>query len=435
MLHATTLRTARRGLGPASTRACTLMRSFSASAPARLMDSTILNDSQVQVREAVAELCAGFGDPYWRERDATATYPFEFHRAMADGGWLGIALPERFGGSGLGMLEAAAMMQMVTESGGGFPSAQCTHANVFATQPLSIFGTDEQCSHYIPRIVSGEYRTTFAVTEPDVGLNTLEMKTMATQRPDGQWSIKGQKIWITNAQNAHVMILLARTTPLDQVKKKSEGLSCFIIPVDKEAPGLEMRKIRKMGGNCVDSNQIFFDDYVVPEDSIIGGIKNKDKGFKVILHGMNAERIIIGAEALGIGYAAVGRFLQDDLLTRSSTRPQGTPLSASCSAGQSARTRVLPIRWPTRTCRSTRRRSQSTTQRGSTTSRRRTRASRRSLSAQQPTRQSTSRPRLLTTPPSAPSSRTAAWALRQSLTSSDTTVRAGCPALLPLAAR
>jgi len=269
------------------------------------MDTTILNESQLQVREAVAEVCDRFGDKYWRERDQTQTYPFEFHKAMADGGWLGIALPEKFGGSGLGMMEAAIMMQTITESGGGFPSAQCTHANVFGTQPLGIFGTDAQRAHFIPKIVNGEWRTCFAVTEPNVGLNTLEMKTSATQNPDGTWSINGQKIWITNAQNSQVMILLARTTPLDQLKKKSQGLSLFMIPVDKKAPGIEMRKIRKMGGNCVDSNEIFFDNYIVPKDSIIGGDENKGKGFKMILHGMNSERILIAAEALGIGYAAV----------------------------------------------------------------------------------------------------------------------------------
>lgn len=269
------------------------------------MDTTCLTDSQKDVREAVGAVVSNFPDAYWRERDKTVTYPFEFQKALADGGWFGISLPEKFGGSGLGVSEAAIMMQTITESGAGFPGAQCSHANLYATQPLSIFGTEEQHAKFIPKIVSGEWRTCFAVTEPNVGLNTLEMKTTATKLDDGRWSISGQKIWITNAQNAAVMILLARTKPLEECKKKSEGLSLFIIPVDKNAGGLDMRSIPKMGGKCVDSNEVWFDNYIVPADSVIGGDAAVGKGFKMILHGMNTERILIGAEALGIGYAAL----------------------------------------------------------------------------------------------------------------------------------
>lgn len=287
--------------------ASTSRRAFSASASRRdeLMDMTILSESQREVREEVNKVCANFPDAYWRERDVSHKFPFEFHKAMADGGWLGIALPERFGGSGLGLAEAAVMMQTITESGAGFPGAQSTHGNVYATQPLGIFGTDEQRADLIPKIVQGEYRTCFGVTEPNVGLNTLELKTTATRREDGSWAINGQKTWITCAQEASVMILLARTKALEDCVKKSEGLSLFAIPVDKSAPGLEMRRIKKMGGNAVDSNEVWFDNYIVPAGSVIGGDANIGKGFKIVLHGMNSERVLIGAEAIGIGYAAV----------------------------------------------------------------------------------------------------------------------------------
>ncbi|BEJ11374.1 hypothetical protein CspHIS471_0107960 [Cutaneotrichosporon sp. HIS471] len=282
-------------------------RSFSASSIRReeLMDMTILSESQREVREGVKAVCDNFPDAYWRERDVSHEFPFEFHKAIADGGWLGVALPEKFGGSGLGLAEAAVMMQTITESGAGFPGAQSTHGNVYATQPLGIFGTDEQRSDLIPKIVGGEYRTCFGVTEPNVGLNTLELKTTATRLEDGSWAINGQKTWITCAQNAQVMILLARTKALEDCVKKSEGLTLFAIPVDKTQKGLEMRPIKKMGGNAVDSNEIWFDNYIVPSGSVIGGDANIGKGFKIVLHGMNSERVLIGAEALGIGYAAL----------------------------------------------------------------------------------------------------------------------------------
>lgn len=181
-----------------------------------------------------------------------------------------------------------------------------------------MFGSAEQRAQLIPKIISGEYRSCFGVTEPNAGLNTLELTTTATRLENGDWvsgastclqltfqSIKGQKIWITNAQNAHIMFLLARTTPVDQVKKKSEGLTMFAIPVDKSKNGIAIKAIKKMGGGCVDSNEVWFDDYVVPGDCVIGGEEGIGKGFRIILHGMNSERCLVAAEALGIGYAAL----------------------------------------------------------------------------------------------------------------------------------
>lgn len=222
--------------------------------------------------------------------------------ALAKDGWLGIALPESLGGSGLGISEATMMMQTISESGAGMAGAQAIHANVYATQPLARFGTQEQVESTIPNIISGKWRTCFGVTEPNSGLNTLGLSTTATKQSDGTYLVSGQKIWITCAQVASRMILLARTTPLEQVKKSSEGLSVFCIPLDRSHPGLSMKRIKKMGGRAVDANEVFFDNYPIPSNSLVGDV---NKGFKVILHGMNAERCLLAGEALGLGYAAL----------------------------------------------------------------------------------------------------------------------------------
>ncbi|KAM0244675.1 hypothetical protein ACHAP5_006018 [Fusarium lateritium] len=261
-------------------------------------------ENQLMVRNAVSQICSEFPNTYWQEHDQEEKDPKEFHAALAKAGWLGIALPESLGGSDLGISEATMMMQTIAESGAGMAGAQSIHANVYATQPLAKFGSKEQLETTIPKIVSGEYRVCFGVTEPNAGLDTLRLETVAKENSDGSYSVTGQKIWITCAQVASKMILLARTTPIDQVKKPSEGLSLFCIDLDRSQPGLEMRKIKKMGGRAVDANEVFFDNYQIPSSSLIG---EKDKGFKMILHGMNAERCLLAGEALGLGYAALSR--------------------------------------------------------------------------------------------------------------------------------
>ncbi|KAK0662721.1 Acyl-CoA dehydrogenase [Lasiodiplodia hormozganensis] len=282
---------------------------FSTTAAARrmnsLMDTTILTETQHAVREGVASVCARFPSSYWQERDATSTDPTEFHAALAEGGWLGVALPEALGGSGLGVSEATVMMQTIAESGAGMAGAQAVHANVYATQPLARFGSDAQRGDVLPRVVAGEWRVCFGVTEPDAGLDTLRLRTLARKTEDGgAYRVTGQKIWITCAQVARKMMLLARTTPVEEVKKPSEGLSLFCIDLDRTKPGLDMRRISKMGGRAVDANEVFFDNYEIPADTLIG---EENKGFKVILHGMNAERCLLAGEALGLGYAALNR--------------------------------------------------------------------------------------------------------------------------------
>jgi acyl-CoA dehydrogenase len=261
-------------------------------------------ETQLTVRDGVAQICSKFPNTYWQEHDQQEKDPTEFHAALASDGWLGIALPESLGGSGLGISEATIMMQTIAESGAGMAGAQAIHANVYATQPLARFGTAEQLSSTIPNIVSGKWRVCFGVTEPNSGLDTLRLSTTATKQSDGSYRVSGQKIWITCAQVASKMILLARTTPLEEVKKRSDGLSLFCINLDRSQPGLEMKRIKKMGGRAVDANEVFFDNYSIPADALIG---TEGQGFKIILHGMNAERCLLAGEALGLGYAALGK--------------------------------------------------------------------------------------------------------------------------------
>lgn len=271
------------------------------------MDTTSFTDTQLTVRDAVSLICTQFPNTYWQEHDQNEQDPKEFHAALAKAGWLGIALPEELGGSGLGISEATMMMQTITESGAGMAGAQAIHANVYATQPLAKFGTAEQLRTIIPNIINGTWRTCFGVTEPDTGLDTLRLRTLAKKQPDGSYRVSGQKIWITCAQVASKMILLARTTPLEEVAKPSEGLSLFCIDLDRTQPGLEMRRIKKMGGRAVDANEVFFDNYEIPADALVG---HENQGFKIILHGMNAERCLLAGEALGLGYAALARAAQ-----------------------------------------------------------------------------------------------------------------------------
>ncbi|KAJ5852211.1 uncharacterized protein N7529_011596 [Penicillium soppii] len=308
--------------GPCRTRVS--RAGFSTSGRRDIMGMTGFTEEQLTVREAISHICSKFPNTYWQERDQQEKDPKEFHAALAKDGWLGIALPESLGGAGLGMFmwtetiemheanpytgisEATMMMQTITQSGAGMAGAQSIHANVYATQPLAKFGSKEQLETTIPNIINGTWRTCFGVTEPNTGLETLKLTTLASKTDDG-YSVTGQKIWITCAQVASKMILLARTTPLEEVKKTSEGLSMFCIDIDHENPGLDLRKIKKMGGRAVDANEVFFDNYKIPANTLIG---EENQGFKIILHGMNAERCLLAGEALGLGYAALEKASQ-----------------------------------------------------------------------------------------------------------------------------
>ncbi|PGH23615.1 hypothetical protein AJ80_02396 [Polytolypa hystricis UAMH7299] len=276
-------------------------RLFSASPSSRIMDMSCFTPEQLMVRDSISKICANFPDEYWAERDETGEYPHELHGALAKDGWIGIALPENLGGAGLGISEATMMLQTIAQSGAGLAGAQSIHANVYATQPVAKFATEEQRKTMLSGIISGEYRTCFGVTEPNTGLDTLKLRTEAVKEGDS-YRISGQKIWISSAQVARKMILLARTTPLEQVKKPSEGLSLFFIDFDKTAPGLDLRRIKKMGGRSIDANEVFFENYRIPANTRIG---EEGDGFKIVLHGMNAERCLLAGEALGLGYIAL----------------------------------------------------------------------------------------------------------------------------------
>ncbi len=262
------------------------------------MDFSLTEDQQ-SIRDAVLEYCTRFPDQYWLERDNEGVFPHDFHKAMAEAGWLGVAMPEDVGGEGLGITEAAVMMQAVAESGGGMAAASSIHGPVFSMQPVALFGTAEQRRRMIPPVLGGESMICFAVTEPNTGLDTTKLRTRAERR-DGGYLVNGEKIWISVAQEADKMMLLARTTPLEEVKRKTEGLSLFFTDLDRSR--IEIRKIRKMGRHAVDSNLLFISDLWIPEEDRIG---DEGEGFKIILHGLNPERILLAAEAVGLGRAAI----------------------------------------------------------------------------------------------------------------------------------
>jgi acyl-CoA dehydrogenase len=255
---------------------------------------------QEQIRAAIGKICARFPDEYWLARDREGGFPEDFHRALAAAGWLGIAMPPEHGGAGLGITEAALMMQAVAESGAGLSGASAVHMNIFGLHPAVVFGTDEQKRRWLPPLIAGRDRACFAVTEPDAGLNTLKLKTRAVRDGD-RYVVSGQKIWISTAQVATKVLLLARTTPIEEARG-TRGLSLFYTDLDRRF--VEVREIEKMGRKCVDSNQVFFDGLRVPAADLIG---EEGRGFEYILHGMNPERILIGAEAVGLGRAALRR--------------------------------------------------------------------------------------------------------------------------------
>jgi acyl-CoA dehydrogenase len=256
---------------------------------------------QEQLAEAVRRLCERFGDDYWLAKDRAGGFPHDFHKAFAEAGWLGIAMPEEFGGAGLGITEAALMMQTIAETGAGFSGCSALHMNIFGLNPVVVFGTEEQKRRMLPPLIAGEHKACFAVTEPDAGLDTLNLKTKAERRGD-RYVVSGQKIWITTAQVADKVLLLARTTPAEQVRRRTEGLTLFYTDLDRAH--VEVREIEKMGRKAVDSNQLFFDGLPVPVADRIG---EEGRGFGYILHGMNPERILVGAEAVGLGRAALAR--------------------------------------------------------------------------------------------------------------------------------
>jgi acyl-CoA dehydrogenase len=258
---------------------------------------------QEQIREAIEKVCAPFDADYWLAKDREGGFPFDFHEALADAGWLGVAMPEEFGGSGLGISEAALMMHTISASGAGLSGASAVHMNIFGLHPVVVFGTHEQKRRWLPPLIAGRDRACFGVTEPDAGLNTLKLKTRGVREGDC-YVVHGQKVWISTAQVANKILLLVRTTDAAHCKG-TEGLSLFYTDLDRTK--VEVREIEKLGRKAVDSNQVFIDGLRVPVEDRIG---EEGKGFGYILHGLNPERILIAAEAVGLGRAALQRAAQ-----------------------------------------------------------------------------------------------------------------------------
>lgn len=260
-----------------------------------------LTEEQTAIRRAVQDLCAGFDDDYWTRKDKEGGFPEDFYAAMAGAGWLGVAMPAEYGGAGLGIQEAALMMEAVAASGAGMSGASAIHMNVFGLHPVVVHGSDAQRARWLPPIISGEQKACFGVTEPNTGLNTLKLRTLAVRQGD-RYVVNGQKIWISTAQVASKILLLARTTPLDQVKEPTHGLSLFYTDLDRSR--ISVREIDKLGRKAVDSNELFIDGLEVPVEDRIG---EEGKGFSYILHGLNPERVLLAAEATGLGRAGLRR--------------------------------------------------------------------------------------------------------------------------------
>ncbi len=294
------------------------------------------SEEQESIREAIAKICAKFDDAYWLKKDQQGGFPADLHQALAKDGWLGIAMPEDCGGAGLGITEAAVMMQAISESGAGFSGASAVHMNIFGLNPVVVFGTDEQKRRMLPPLIAGKQRACFAVTEPDSGLNTKKLKVKAEKR-GAKYLVSGQKVWISTAQVAEKVLLLARA---------EAGLTLFYTDFDRQY--IEVREIEKMGRKAVDSNQMFFDALPVPEEDRIG---EEGKGFEYILHGINPERILIAAESVGLGRCALKRaaaYAKERIVfDRPIGKNQGIqhPLAANWMALEAANLMVFKAAW------------------------------------------------------------------------------------------
>jgi acyl-CoA dehydrogenase len=260
-----------------------------------------LQADHAALRDGVRAVVTRFSDDYWLERDEDGNFPREFHRAMAEAGWLGITMPEAYGGSGLGVTEAAIMMHEVSSHGGGMAAASAVHINLFGPHPIVVHGTDQQKAEWIPQLVAGADQCCFGFTEPDAGLNTTRIKTFAEKVPGG-YHVRGQKVWTSTAQVANKIMLLTRTTAFEDVKRPTDGITIFYTDLDRSK--IEVRRIPKMGRKAVDSNAVFIDGLFVPDDHRIG---EEGRGFSYIIDSLNPERVLVAMEAIGIGQDALRR--------------------------------------------------------------------------------------------------------------------------------
>jgi acyl-CoA dehydrogenase len=276
-----------------------------------------ISEDHCAIRDGVAAVVKEFGDEYWLARDEDGEFPREFHQAMAQAGWLGITMPEEYGGAGLGVSEAVIMLHEVASHGGAMAAASTVHINLFGPHPIVVFGTPEQRRRWLPRLIEGKDQCAFGFTEPDAGLNTTAIKTFAQKVPGG-YVVRGQKVWTSTAQVASKIMLLTRTTKLEDCARPTEGITIFYTDLDRSK--IEVRRIPKMGRKAVDSNAIFIDGLFIPETDRIG---EEGKGFSYILHSLNPERLLVAAEAIGIGQDALRRATQYARERRVFDRPIG----------------------------------------------------------------------------------------------------------------
>lgn len=269
------------------------------------------------IREGIRSLCSKFDDDYWADKDREHEFPWDFYQALADGGWIGIAIPEEYGGGGRGLLEASVILEEVAASGAAMNGCSAIHLSIFGMHPIALHGSEEMRQKYLPRVAAGDLHVAFGVTEPDAGTETLAIRTTATREGD-VYRVRGQKVWTSKALESEKVLLLARTTPLDQVRSRTEGLSLFM--ADLKDPAVTIRPIPKAGRNAVASCETVYDDLVVPAADLVG---EEGAGFRYLLDGLNAERILIASEALGIGRAALRRAVDYACTRRVYGRPIG----------------------------------------------------------------------------------------------------------------
>lgn len=258
------------------------------------------NEDHRAIRAAVRQICAKFPDDYWMNHDVAGEFPWEFFNAMADAGWIGIAIPEEYGGAGMGVDEAAIVLEEVAASGAGMNGATAIHLSIFGMHPVVLHAAEEMKRKYLPDVATGKMVVAFGVTEPDAGSDTTAISTRA-ERDGDVFRINGRKVWTSRALESQRVLLLARTSPRDP-ERRTEGMSLFL--VDLTTPGIDIRAIPKMGRNAVRSCEVFYDNVIVPATDLVG---EEGKGFRYLLSGLNAERILIASEAVGIGRAALRR--------------------------------------------------------------------------------------------------------------------------------
>jgi acyl-CoA dehydrogenase len=267
------------------------------------MDFTA-NETHEAVREGVRRVCSKFDDAYWRDCDAKHEFPWAFYEALAEGGWVGLAIPEEYGGGGQGITEASILLEEIAASGAAMNGASAVHLSIFGMNPVVKHGSDAMKAKYLPRVVDGSLHVAFGVTEPDAGTDTTSITTSA-RRTDGGYLIRGRKVWTTKALLCEKVLLLARTTPLEECAKRTDGMTLFL--ADLQRPEVDIVAIDKIGRNAVVSCEVRYDDLFVDEADRVG---EEGAGFKYLLDGLNPERILIASEALGIGRAAIRRAVQ-----------------------------------------------------------------------------------------------------------------------------